>query len=69
MTNGVDAIVGLLVEADWTRLCLSAELTTVHDESRPVGPAKLGRGQGVACPPGPGRSGRLAGRRNSGTQD
>ena len=33
MTEDVDAIVGLLVEADWTRLCLSAELTTVHDAS------------------------------------
>ena len=33
MTDDVDAIVGLLVEADWTRLCLTAELTTVHDES------------------------------------
>ena len=33
MTADVDAIVGLLVQADWTRLCLSAELTTVHDES------------------------------------
>ena len=33
MSEDAEVLVGLLMEADWTRLCFSAELTTVHNPS------------------------------------